>query len=57
MKNKYYDVLEKIIQLYLGDVINMGVYFNEIYNNYNKECSQLLKYFNKKNRIKLQEKI
>ena len=56
MKNKYYDVLECVIQLYLGNLVNMGLYFNEIYNNYNKECSQLLKYFSKKNQEILKSK-
>ena len=56
MKNKYYDVLEKIIELYLGNIVNMDLYFNEIYNNYDKNCSQLLKYFDKKNKEILKSK-
>jgi hypothetical protein len=53
MKNKGYIILNKIIELYLKDMININGYFNEIKYNFdytNKECLKLLDYLNNKNR-------
>lgn len=53
MKSKSYKMLERIINLYLKDVINIYGYVNEIINNFdtkNTDCLQLLKYLNDKNK-------
>lgn len=60
MKNKGYIMLDKIIELYLKDIININGYFNEIRYNFdytNKECLKLLYYLNDKNRNIITNKI
>lgn len=61
MKNKYYKVLEKVIELYLGESINLKVYVDEIYYNFdnsNQECKNILKFLSikNKNRFKIAKK-
>lgn len=59
MKNKYYKVLDKIIELYLGDTINMKKYVDELYNNFdrkNTECKRLLRYLNERNKNRFERK-
>jgi hypothetical protein len=59
LKNNNYVILDKIIELFLGDKINMYIYFNEIYNNFDKSanCNNLFHYLTDKNRTKLLEKL
>ena len=56
LKNKHYLMLDKIIELFLGDKINMYIYFNEIYNNFDtstRNCNSLFKYLTNENKLKL----
>jgi hypothetical protein len=58
MQSKYYKVLNKIIDLYIGSTINMNHYFNEIlpfYNESNIECQKLNIYFSIENKIRLKK--
>lgn len=46
MKNKQYKMIKLIFHLYLGEQINLRIYFNQIYNNFdynNNECLSLCK--------------
>lgn len=48
MEHKQYKIIEQIIALYLGDNINMPIYFKEIlklYDKNNKDCVRLSFYF------------
>lgn len=54
MEKKYYKMLNKVIELYLGKLINLNLYFIEIYNNFDyTECLSLCKNFSELNNIKL----
>lgn len=53
MKNRYYKVLDKVIELYLRDIVNLKGYVDEIYYNFdenNNECKKLLRFLSEKNR-------
>ena len=63
MVNKVFNVLCKIINIYLGDTINLNRYIDCITNNYNKECdiafeeTDVMNNFSKKNKLLLKEKL
>lgn len=60
MQSKNYKVLDRIIYLYLGSMINMNMYFKEILSLYdpnNKDCANLIIHFNIENKIKLNQSI
>jgi len=59
IKNRNYAMLDKIIELFLGDKINMSIYFNEIYDNFDtstRECDNLFNHLTNINRLKLLER-
>jgi hypothetical protein len=60
MKNNSYKMLEKIIQLYLREMINLNIYMHEICTSFNyksDECMNLLKYMNEMNKKRIIDKI
>lgn len=59
MKNKHYKLLDRIIELYLGDMINLNIYMHEIcisFNYKNDECLNLIKYMNEMNKKRILDK-
>ena len=58
MKNRYYKVLEKVIELYLGETINLKGYVDEIYYNFDnsKECKKILRFLSEKNKSRFKTK-
>lgn len=58
MKNRYYKVLEKVIELYLGETINLKGYVDEIYYNFDnsKECKKILRFLSEKNKSRFKLK-
>jgi len=60
MRNKLYSMLCKVIELYLGNTINMSGYMREIMNNFecnNNECMAILDYLNDVNKKLIMEKL
>lgn len=58
MKSKSYKMLDKVIRLYLKELININGYVIEIINNFdkdNKDCMQLLEHLNGKNKKLIRE--
>jgi hypothetical protein len=56
MLKKQFKIIDALIDLYLGENINMNQYFNAIYSNFdftNDDCKKLTRFFSTENQKKL----